>query len=309
MIGADEVYAALTGPIASVSTPFDKDGNIDWKSLRKIVDFIIEGGSRTVLLTCGDSLYTVLTDREIAQVTKTVAEQTAGRAMLVAAGSWWLGESITFARMIREWGVDLFMPLPPDWAGSCSEEGLADYYRAIAAEIPVMLVTALGGRPLPLSLIRNLLDGREPILAVKDDICGAYGKRLASMVQGRCAYLSGGRKQNHLDIAPYGAAGYLSVYQRFWPAVAQAYWQAVKIGRLDQAAAIINTYDASLMEELPAELGLHFDAVIHGCLELFGLAGRWRRNPYMSASDQQMEKIRQFFACRNIIGGEGYEKS
>src|SRR5665213_1733554 len=63
----DEIRHALSGPIASVSTPFTKDGRIDFRGLGNFIDFVIAGGSRTVLLTYGDSLYSLLTDDEVAE--------------------------------------------------------------------------------------------------------------------------------------------------------------------------------------------------------------------------------------------------
>jgi dihydrodipicolinate synthase/N-acetylneuraminate lyase len=54
-----EIRAALAGPVASVSTLFRRDGRVDFAALRRIVDFVIEGGSRTVLLTYGGSPITV----------------------------------------------------------------------------------------------------------------------------------------------------------------------------------------------------------------------------------------------------------
>ena len=79
---------ALTGPISSVSTPFDRAGAIDERALRAGVEFAVtEAKSGTILLTYGDSLISVLTDREIADVTRIVVEQTARRKLVVAAGS------------------------------------------------------------------------------------------------------------------------------------------------------------------------------------------------------------------------------
>ena len=83
---------ALTGPIASVSVPFLRDGQIDYDSLRSSVDFDVEHGSGTILLTYGDSLYSILTDKEITEISRIVVEQTAGRAMTCVAGRWWMGE-------------------------------------------------------------------------------------------------------------------------------------------------------------------------------------------------------------------------
>ena len=84
-----EIRQALTGPVASVHTPFQRDGSIDFAGLRAQVDFTIGAGGKTVLLTYGDSLFSALTDEEVAEVTRAVVEQTARRAMVVAADRAW----------------------------------------------------------------------------------------------------------------------------------------------------------------------------------------------------------------------------
>lgn len=288
---------SLTGPISSISTPFTQDGTIDEAALRACVDFAVtEANSGTILLTYGDSLYSVLTDREVADVTRIVVEQTAGRRMVVAAGCWWTGEAVRFAEYCRSLKVDMFMPLPPNWAGSCTEPTLVEHFERIARVMPVMLVTAIGpGVSVPLGAVRTLMQRDTGIVAIKDDICGAYGRRLASLNAGRWAFLSGGRKENHLDQLPYGPDSYLSLYMRFKPAVAHRYWDAIKTRDLPAAVAIINKYDIPFMDFCAAH-GLHFDAVVHGAMELAGVAGRWRRLPYGSLDDEKMEKLRGFFA-------------
>ena len=84
-------------PIGSVRTPFDRSGAIDFRALRRMVDFLVDAGSPAVMLTYGDSLYSVLTDREVEEVTRVVAEQTAGRALVIAADrGWWTGKAAEF---------------------------------------------------------------------------------------------------------------------------------------------------------------------------------------------------------------------
>jgi len=301
MITVDQAKKALTGPIASVSTPFNKDGSIDFVSLRNIVDFIIEAGSGTVLLTYGDSLYSILTDSEIAEITKVVIDQTAGRAMTVVAGSWWMGESIRFAQFARDIGADMYMPLPPDWAQSGSATNFVEFYTRISEVLPVMMVTMIGSRPIPKETIEVLLEQENNIIALKDDKCGEYGKEIAGLIDGRWAFLSGGRKYNHFDIMNYGVDGYLSVYMRFMPEIAHKYWTAVQNNNLETATNIINTYDVPFMVDLPLELNLNFDALIHGAMEIFKVAKRWRRNPYTSASNEQMIIIRAFFEKLKLL--------
>ena len=73
MISREEVREALTGPVSSLKTPFTRSGEIDYPGLRRLIDRNLEGGSKSSLLTSGDSLFTLMTDDEIADVTRAVA--------------------------------------------------------------------------------------------------------------------------------------------------------------------------------------------------------------------------------------------
>lgn len=297
-VDRERVKQYVSGPIASVSTPFTREGDIDYKALRNVVEFIIAADSGTILLTYGDSLYSILTDAEIAEVTRVVVEQNAGRKLVVAAGNWWTGESIRFAGYCQSIGVDLYMPLAPHWAGSSTTQTLVEHFTQIAKVMPVMVVTALApGVGVPLAAIKTLVEQDNGILAVKDDIAGGYGRRLASLVEGRWSFLSGGRKENHLDALPYGADAYLSIYMRFMPEIAHRYWAAVQAGDIREAVAIINTYDIPFMDFV-ASVGADFDAVIHGAMELYGVAERWRRLPYNNLTEEQMDKLKAFLDAR-----------
>lgn len=132
-----EIRDALTGPVPSVHTPFDREGGIDFDALRRQLDFVIAAGAKTVVLTWGDSLYSLLTDDEIAQVTKAAVEHVNGRAMVVAADNiWWTGKEVEFAKYCVEVGADVLMVLPPDWAGSVTVESLVQHYAAVARPDP-----------------------------------------------------------------------------------------------------------------------------------------------------------------------------
>jgi 5-dehydro-4-deoxyglucarate dehydratase len=242
----------------------------------------------------------VLTDQEIANVTRITSEQNAGRKLVVSAGSWWLGESVRFAEYSKTLGVDVFMPLAPNWAGSASADTLVEYYETISRTIPVMLVTAIGpGKPIPLATLQKLLDGDNQVVSIKDDICGPYGRRLAALTQDKWAFLSGGRKENHLDQLPYGAHAYLSLYMRCFPQIAHRYWAAIQSENCEEAVAIVNKYDIPFMD-FCTKHGAHFDAVLRGAMELTGIAPRWRRAPYTHLDDEQMAHLKTFFAERGL---------
>lgn len=68
----DEIKQLIRGPVPSIRTPFTRDGAIDFKGLRAIVDFCIDADATTMLLTFGDSLYSILTDDEVVAASATV---------------------------------------------------------------------------------------------------------------------------------------------------------------------------------------------------------------------------------------------
>lgn len=310
-ITRDAARAALTGPVASLRVPFRRDGDLDIAGLRRAVAFDLDAGSRTILQTYGDSLHSLLTDAEVGEVTRLVVEETAGRALVVAADRQWATpREVAFAREMRALGADVLMVLPPDWGASCTEDSLVAHYAAVAAEIPVMAVTGLflsRGHALGLRVIERLLEV-PGVVAVKDDVCGEFGRRLGLLAHGTLGLLSGGQKQNHLDMHPYGCDSYLSTFLTFRPEVAHAYWEAVTGQDLPRAREIIARVDLPFFDAI---LGLPggFDAGIHGVLELAGICGRWRRPPYHSLTDAELAQLRDALASLPAMLPQGSQIS
>jgi len=304
MLIREEVRHALTGPMMSLSTPFLPDGEIDYPGIRRIIDFTIDAGSKAIILTQGDSLYTILTDEEVAELTKFVAEYTAGRAMVVAADrSWWTGKEVAFAKYAREVGADMLMVLPPDWARSCTADTFVEHYAAVAEHIPVMVVTNLFGQhslSMSLEVFERLRDEVEGIYAVKDDLPEHFGSRLGPLVHDRWAVLASGTKRKVLNSVLYGCDGYMSCFILFKPSVCRDFWAAVEANDLVRARRIVKDYDLpfwNILEQFPGSV----DAGIHGILELAGLAQRWRRRPYYSLNDEEMEKLEDLLRSRNWL--------
>jgi 4-hydroxy-tetrahydrodipicolinate synthase len=299
-----EIRAALSGPWPSICTPFTRRGEIDFDALRKQIDFCIAAKAKAVVLTWGDSLYSILTEAEIAELTKAVVQHVNRRAFVVAAdGSWWTGKTVAFAKYCAEIGADMLMVKPPDWAASTTVDSLVAHYRAVAEHIPVMLVTGfLGprGAGFGLELCRRLYHEVPGVVAVKDDVGGEFICKLCLMTHDRWTLSAGGQKQNHLLMLPYGVDGYLSLFISFKPEIAWRYWQATEAGNLQAARDVVRDYDMPLFDYLLKSEG-SFDAAIHGIYELFGLAKRWRRPPYHSLSDKQMQELAEFLRKTKIL--------
>jgi dihydrodipicolinate synthase/N-acetylneuraminate lyase len=303
MKSREAIREALTCPIASVPTLFLRDGSIDRDGVRNFIDFTIAGGSKTMLLTYGDSLYSLLSDQEIAEMTQLVVEHTAGRALVVAAdGIWATPQEVEFAKYVRQVGADVLMVLPPDWATSCTVDSCVEHYAAVAEHIPVMVVTNVFARRQAwgFEVLKALRDQVKGIVAIKDDVGGQFVRKMCLLVHDHWAVFAGGQKQNHLDILHYGCDGYMSTFVQFKPSITQEYWSATQTGDWGRAKEIIRMYDMPYFDFV-IQLTGGFDAGIHGALELFGIAQRWRRKPYHSLDDEEMEQLADFFRQKDLL--------
>jgi 4-hydroxy-tetrahydrodipicolinate synthase len=289
----DQIREALTGPITSIRPPFHRDGTVDADGLCNAIDFNIGAGSKAMLLTAGDSHLISMSDQEIADISRLVVEHTAGRALVVTADRHFnTNQAVQFARYARDIGSDVHMVLPPDWGASCTPESLRDHYSRIADILPVMLVTNIfipRGEAFGLQTVERVFDTVENAVAIKDDMLGPFARKMTLAVRDRCAVFSGGQKQNHLDLHPYGCHGFMSTFMSFKPDITHRYWSAIQINDL-AAAAVIQEFDHPFFDILKASPG-GFDAAIHGVMEIFGIYPRWRPSPYYSLSDSELELL------------------
>ena len=151
-----------------------------------------------------------------------------------------------------------------------------------------------------LEAMRILRDEVPGVVAVKDDVCGEFGRRICMEFYEHWPIFAGGAKRTHLNALPYGIDGFLSNYIDYAPQISYRYWQAVQTGDWAAARAVVRDYDIPLFDTFAALPG-GVDAGIHGALELFGICERWRRPPYYSLNDEEMELVADFFRQRELL--------
>jgi hypothetical protein len=117
------VYTALV-------TPFAADGSIDWKALRRLVDFQVDGGVAGLVPvgTTGES--PTLDGEECREVIRVVVEQAGGRVPVIAgAGSNCTAEAIHYAKDAKEAGAQATLQVTP-YYNKPTADGLTQHFRA-----------------------------------------------------------------------------------------------------------------------------------------------------------------------------------
>lgn len=280
--GPAEVKELLEGPVNSIPTSFLPNGDVDWKGVRNIIETGISGGSNVSLLTRGDSRFEYLSDDEIAQLTRILVDQVKGRALTVAAtDTWWTGQAVQFARFCKDIGVDVLMVSPP--AGTT--DGLIAHYRAVAEVMPIMLVGHVS-----YDVIDGLLD-MPNACCFKEDYTEEWAFESEDRYGKHFKFMTGGGLARHWRQWPHGVTAFMSWPSSFAPHVARRYWRAVQAGHKRIVEKVLEEVEAPFFKaamEFPA--GFH--AFWRAALELNGVASRWLRPPQETATEEQLEQIK-----------------
>tara|TARA_R110001583_G_scaffold22377_3_gene83957 strand:+ start:1871 stop:2749 length:879 start_codon:yes stop_codon:yes gene_type:complete len=122
----------LTGSIVALVTPMDKTGEIDFTSLKELVEFHIKSGTAAIVAvgTTGESA-TLNVDDHVKVVMKAV-EFAAGRIDIIAGnGANSTAEAITFSKLFANSGIVAGLNVTP-YYNKPTQEGLYQHFKAIA---------------------------------------------------------------------------------------------------------------------------------------------------------------------------------
>jgi 4-hydroxy-tetrahydrodipicolinate synthase len=130
------VDRTMTGFYPILSMPFDDQGRIDVEDLQKEVDFCIEGGAHGLGVAMASEIYKLSeTERDLA--TRTVVEQSAGRAKVVInTGAQGTDLTIQYSQHAQELGANATMIAPPTMMGATSND-IREFYKRVSGAIDV----------------------------------------------------------------------------------------------------------------------------------------------------------------------------
>ncbi|GAJ39817.1 2,4-dihydroxyhept-2-ene-1,7-dioic acid aldolase [Saccharococcus caldoxylosilyticus] len=142
----EEVKQRLRGSITPVITPFDSEGNIDFETLKKLINWQIESGSHGISVTGTSGEPSSLTLEERKKVMETAKKAINGRVPFVpATGSTNHDETLELTKFAQEIGADAAMVIVP-YYNRPSQHALYKHFKAIAdtVDIPIIIYNIPG---------------------------------------------------------------------------------------------------------------------------------------------------------------------
>jgi len=288
------------GIIPAMVTPLTVDDKINEPALRKLTNYLIQGGVHGVFAVGSQGEFWALSAEEKQRVWAVVVEETNKRVPVYAGtAAITTRETITLTRLAEKVGVDAVSILTPFYVAPSDAE-LYDHYRAIAEStcLPVMLYTnpARTGVKISPALLARLAK-IENIVGIKDSSGDLEQTAEYIRVSPSDFAILMGRDTLIFAGLVYSAKGAIAATANVVPALVVSIYERFKAGDLEGAQRA----QAALAPLRLAFSWGTFPVVIKAALDLMGLEGGPARAPVGPLSSEQRERLRGVLRDMGLI--------
>jgi len=286
------------GSFSVIVTPFTKNGDIDEKGYRRIIDFVINAGAHGIISAGSTGEFFLLTNDERKQIFAIAADQVNSRIPLLAGVSATRTEDVLdLAKFAEEAGCDGLMLLPPLYI-TVDDVEVLKFFTNISDKIDLPIMIYNGATPNFLSIERvNRLLEVANIVAIKDssrnmtqmnDLIRFFGDKIRVFV---------GEEDLLLPSISMGAVGSVAMVPQIVGDMAIDLYETAANGQLLKAQElhnkIVRVYDLF-------KVGSGYVAIKES-MKLLGLPGGYSRPPMQAFNQSQIEKLKQIFSDVGLL--------
>jgi 4-hydroxy-tetrahydrodipicolinate synthase len=282
--------AQFRGSYTVMVTPFDEAGALDETTLRRFVDWQIEGGVHGLIPLGSTGEFLSLTPEERNRVAAIVVQQAAGRVpVLVGTAAEWTDEAIAYAKSAEKLGADGVMIVPPYYSSPTPDE-LFTHYKRIgeAISIPIMVYN---------NPFTSNVDLTAPLVARLSQIDNVrYIKESSGSVARTTDIirLCGDRMTVFAGYQPWegylvGAKGYVSVFSNIAPGLSAELFTTTVDRRDAESGRAIYDKVTPLLEALAGDL---YVSATKAALGLIGMPVGNPRAPRLPLPAERMAPLR-----------------
>jgi len=231
------------GVYVAMLTPFSDDGTVNETVLRRIVDFLIDGGVNGLFPISSVGEFIHLTRDEKVRMMEIVADQNRGRVRITpGVGSSHPAESVYLAEKAKALGCDGIVIAPP-YFFPLSQEMVEKYFETIidAVDIPVILYNIpLFTQPLSYDVVKRL-SRRRNVVGMKDSsgsmVDFIHFMDEIKLIRGEMNFLTG-REETLFPCLMVGGKGCMTATSGILPEIMVGIYDAWKEGDYDRARVL-----------------------------------------------------------------------
>ena len=229
------------GVATALITPFTNDNKVDIKSLKRLLEFQLEGGVDAVVVLGTTGEPATMSQSEKAQVIECALKTVDGKIPVIAgAGSNSTSAAKDACRFAEGLGADALLVVTP-YYNKCTQDGLICHYTEVAGatDLPIICYNVPGRTGV------NMLPATFSRIADIDNVC-AIKEASGNMEQiGECLRLSEGKAEVYsgddsltVPVMARGGQGVISVASNAYPKYVADMTKAFFAGDLSKAGAM-----------------------------------------------------------------------
>jgi 4-hydroxy-tetrahydrodipicolinate synthase len=293
----------LEGVYPALITPFTKDDTVDEEGLRRLVDFVIEGGVAGIV-PCGTTGESATLSHEEHQRVIDVVVECSTVPVIAGTGSNNTSEAVALTKYAADVGADACLLITP-YYNKPNVKGLKEHFTRIsdAADIPLILynIPSRTGQNVNAQTMVELAAEVEHVKGVKE----ASGdlRQIGAIIQavadkGLDFTVVAGDDFLTLPIMSIGGKGVISVAANIAPKPMSEMVKAMVNGDTDKALELhlklFPLFESMFLETNPIP--------VKKAAELMGLPSGHVRLPLGALSEANMEKLKQVLEELGMLG-------
>jgi len=282
----------FTGSGVAIVTPFLENGDIDYKSFEKLIDFHLENKTDALVVAGTTGEASTMTDEEQRDVVKFAVNRVNGRVPVIAgAGSNNTDHGINLSQMCEEAGADALLQVTP-YYNKTSQRGLYEHFKKIAenVNIPIILYAVPGRTAMPIAPETVYKLSKLPNVVGLKDATGdlSYAAKVRSLV-GFDFDIYSGNDDITIPLMSLGAKGVISVIANLYPERVHNMVYDFLNGDTKKACgtqvALKELNDALFVEPNPIP--------VKAALKIMGMDDGYLRLPLFEASDETKNRLEE----------------
>jgi len=288
------------GIIPPMITPLDKDENVDKKGIKRVVNYLIEGGVHGLFSLGSTGEWYGLDFNQKREILETVMEVTNKRLPVYAGtGAITTKETLLLTKLATEIGVDALSVITPVFI-SPNERELFNHYQQVASitDLPILLYNNPGRTGINLSVdLVVKLSKIDNIVGIKDSSGDmTQGAEYIRRTDDDFSVLAG-RDTLIYGLLAYGAKGAIAATANIVPQIVVKIYEEYQKGNL-QAALKAQFQLAPL--RMAFGLG-SFPVVMKEGLNLLGIEVGSTLKPVEPLSEEARGKLKEVLKEMNVL--------
>ena len=276
--------------LVALVTPMTPDGEVDWPSTEKLMDYCVSGGVDGLVLTGTTGETSTLTDAEKIRLVEVGKDVAAGRAKIITGGgSNETAHAMQLYKLSEKAGADGIMIVTP-YYNKPTQAGVLTHFRLIAdsTDLPVILYDIPGRAGISISYDTFHRAAKHPNIVAVKDAKGDLAQASRIMTETDLIYFSGD-DANVLPHLAIGATGCISVTANIAPSAYRQMIDATNRNDFNTALEVHNALEPlqrAAMTHVPGTVAAKY--ILHG----LGVIGSPRvRLPLVGPEDAEAARI------------------